>query len=61
VAGASAGPTVDPETIREYLRNIGKVGEMSLSDRVKAVAKRYGISRKVVYEEALRWEREGKA
>lgn len=56
VAGASASSVVDPETVREYLR---KVGEMSLSDRVKAVADRYGISRKVVYEEALRWEREG--
>ena len=61
VAGYENGSPVDGKTIREYLLSID-VGEtpISVSDRVKAVAKRYRISRKKVYEEALRLEKEGK-
>lgn len=61
VAGYEEDASIDRETIRRYLTSLGgRKAPVSVSDRVKAVAKQYRIPRKMVYEEALRLEKEGK-
>lgn len=59
VAGWDKAGEVDLETIRNYLRRLGLEKDLSLSDLVKEVARKYSLSRKVVYEEALKLEKEG--
>lgn len=59
VAGLHKAGEVDLETIRNYLRRLGREKDLSLSDLVKEVASKYSLSRKVVYEEALKLEKEG--
>ncbi|MBE9582542.1 MAG: 16S rRNA (cytidine(1402)-2'-O)-methyltransferase [Proteobacteria bacterium] len=59
VAGWHKAGEVDLETIRNHLRRLGMEKALSLSDLVKEVARKYSLSRKVVYEEALKLEKEG--
>ncbi|MBN1842011.1 MAG: 16S rRNA (cytidine(1402)-2'-O)-methyltransferase [Deltaproteobacteria bacterium] len=59
VSGWHKAGEVDLETIRNHLRRLGMEKALSLSDRAKEVARKYSLSRKVVYEEALKLEKEG--
>ena len=48
----------DRQAISEHLRSVSLEKERTLSDLVKEVSKRFGISRKAVYEEALKLDDE---
>jgi DNA-binding GntR family transcriptional regulator len=58
VAGGDRKSEVDRKDLEDHLRDLLGTKTLSLSDTVKEVAKEYGVSRKVVYEAALRLERE---
>ncbi len=58
VAGWEGGQEIDRHTLQGQLRRLRDEKGRSLSDAVKEVAKEYGLSRKLVYEEALKLEKE---
>jgi 16S rRNA (cytidine1402-2'-O)-methyltransferase len=58
VEGRQGGGEVDREALQGLLRRLRGEKDRLLSDVVKEVAREYGISRKIVYEEALKLEKE---
>lgn len=59
VTGWETGREVDRESIQNHLRRLHHEQDGSLSDLVKEVAREYGLSKRVVYEEALKLKKGG--
>lgn len=57
VAGRERGGEIDRQSIRNHLLRLRRDKDRPLSDLVKEVAKKYGLSKKRVYEEALKLEK----
>jgi 16S rRNA (cytidine1402-2'-O)-methyltransferase len=58
VAGCEKKIGIDRQALQDRLRHLRHDKTLSLSDRVKEVARQYGLSRKIVYEEALKLKEE---
>jgi len=58
VGGEARDKKIDREFLQDLLRRLREEKNGSLSDLAKAVAREYGLSKKMVYEEALRLEKE---
>lgn len=58
VAGCEVEAEIDREALTGYLGELRRDKGRPLSELVKEVAKEYGLSKKVVYEEALKLEKE---
>ncbi|NVM57582.1 MAG: 16S rRNA (cytidine(1402)-2'-O)-methyltransferase [Desulfobacterales bacterium] len=59
VAGREEGREIDRESLLNHLRRLRDEKDRSLSDLTKQIAREYGVSKKVVYEEALKLKKEG--
>jgi 16S rRNA (cytidine1402-2'-O)-methyltransferase len=59
VAGCNRAREVDRKAWQDHLRDLLHKKRLSSSDLAKEVAREFGVSRKVVYQEVLRQERHG--
>ncbi len=59
VGGAAEDAKIGRELLQDFLRHLRQEKDCSLADLAKEVAERYGLSKKMVYEEALRLEEDG--
>jgi 16S rRNA (cytidine1402-2'-O)-methyltransferase len=59
VEGRERKKEADRQSVRNYLIRLRREKDSPLSDLVKQIAKEYDLPKKLVYEEALRLEKEG--
>jgi len=61
VAGREGVPEIDHKSVLDDIKRLRHEQDRSLSDVVKEIARQYNVSRKLVYEQALKLEKNGKS